>query len=80
LYGRILGLLWPHVLWTNSTTEARASLREEKPIPHIDLAELAEQAQTSSKNELVRLVKDHQERLVEDLYGLRYSRGHVNRR
>jgi len=68
------------VLWTSSTTEERVSLREDAPIPHIDLAELAEQAQTSSKNELVRLIEDHQERLVEELCGPRYSRGHPNRR
>jgi hypothetical protein len=67
------------VLWT-STTEARVSLREDTPIPHIDLAELAEQARTSSKNELVRLIEDHQERLVEELCGPRYGRGQPHRR
>jgi hypothetical protein len=64
------------VLWTNSTREARASLREDTKIPHIDLAELTEQARTLSRRDLVNLIKRSQEQLVEQLCGPRYSRGH----
>ena len=66
--------------WTSSTREARVSLIEYSQIQHIDLAELAEQARTSSKKELVRLIEEHQERLVEELCGPTYSRGHPYRR
>jgi len=71
------------VLWTNSTTEARVSLRGDTQIPHIDLAELAElaeQARTSSRRELVSLIERRQEEIVEELCGPRYSRGHRYRR
>jgi hypothetical protein len=68
------------VLWTNSTTEARVSLREETQIPHIDLAELAEQARASSRRELVTLIERRQETLVEELCGPSYSRGRPHRR
>jgi len=68
------------VLWTSSTTEERVSLREESPIPHIDLAELAEQARTRSKRDLITLIERRQKKLVEDLCGPRYSRGHSYRR
>jgi len=68
------------VLWTNSTTEARASLREDTKIPHIDLAELAEQARTRSRRDLVNLIERRQETLVEELCGPRYSRSHPHRR
>jgi len=68
------------VLWTNSTTEARVSLREDTPIPHIDLAELAEQARASSRTELINLIERRQEKLVEELCGSRYSRGRPYRR
>jgi len=67
------------VLWTN-TTEARVSLREDTQIPHIDLAELVEQARTHSRRELVNLIERRQETLVEELCGPRYSRGHRYRR
>jgi len=68
------------VLWTNSTREARVSLREDTQIPHIDLAELAEQARTSSRRELVNLIEQRQKNLVEGLCGPSYSRGHPYRR
>ena len=68
------------MLWTSSTTEARVSLREDTKIPHIDLAELAEQARTRSRRELVSLIERHQEQLVEELCGPRYGRGHPHRR
>ena len=67
------------MLWT-STTEARASLRENTKIPHIDLAELAEQARTRSRKDLVSLIERRQEKIVEELCGPRYSRGHPHRR
>ena len=68
------------MLWTNSTREARVSLREDTQIPHIDLAELAEQARTSSRRELVNLIEQRQKNLVEGLCGPSYSRGHPYRR
>ena len=45
------------MLWTNGTTEARVSLREDAKIPHIDLAELVEQARTRSRRELTTLIE-----------------------
>jgi len=42
------------VLWTSSAREARVSLKDDTTTPHIDLAELAEQARASSRRELVR--------------------------
>lgn len=68
------------MLWTNSTTEARVSLREDTKTPHIDLAELAEQARTRSRKDLVSLIERRQEKIVEELCGPRYSRDHSHRR
>ena len=68
------------MLWTNSTTEARVSLIEDTRIPHIDLAELAEQARTRSRRDLVTLIERRQEQIVEELCGPRYSRGRGYRR
>ena len=68
------------MLWTNSTREARVSLREDTKIPHIDLAELAEQAKTRSRRDLINLIERRQEQIVEDLCGPRYGRGHPHRR
>ena len=68
------------MLWTNSTREARVSLREDTKIPHIDLAELAEQARTHSRRELVNLIERRQEKIVEELCGPNYSRGRSYRR
>ena len=67
------------MLWTNNTTEARVSLREESSIPHIDLAELPEQARIRSRRDLITLIERRQKRFVEDLCGPRYSRGHSYR-
>jgi len=50
-----------------SIKEARVSLREVTPIPHIDLAELAQQARASSRRELANLIERRQETLVEEL-------------
>ena len=52
------------MLWTIGTREARVSLREDTPTPHIDLAELAEQAKIHSRRELVSLI----ERLMGEIY------------
>ena len=68
------------MLWTNSTREARVSLREDASVPHIDLAELAEQARTRSRRELVNLIERRQEQIVEELCGPSYSRDHSYRR
>ena len=68
------------MLWTNSTKEARVSLIENTQIPHIDLAELAEQARTRSRRELTTLIERRQETLVEELCGPNYSRYHRYRR
>jgi hypothetical protein len=68
------------VLWITDTREARVSLMEHTQTTHIDLAKLAEQARTRSKNEFVRLIEEHQKRLVGELCGPRYSRGHPHRR
>ena len=58
--GRILGLLWPHVLW-NNTREVRVSLRESlregTQLCYIDLAELVDRARGHSKKEFVRLIE-----------------------
>ena len=45
------------MLWTNGTREARVNLGEDAKIPHIDLAELAEQARTRSRRELTTLIE-----------------------
>jgi len=45
------------VLWTNGTREARVSLGEDAKIPHLDLAELAEQARTRSRREFTTLIE-----------------------
>ena len=68
------------MLWTNSTKEARVSLIENTQIPHIDLAELAEQARTRSRRELTTLIERRQETLVEELCGPNYSRDRMHRR
>jgi hypothetical protein len=68
------------VLWTNSTKEARVSLIENTQIPHIDLAELAEQARTHSRRELTTLIERRQETLIEELCGPNYSRDSMYRR
>jgi hypothetical protein len=68
------------VLWANSTTEARVSLKDDTPIPHIDLAELAEQARASSKRDLITLIERRQDQLVKELCGPKYGRGHPYRR
>lgn len=60
--------------------ETRVSLREESLIPHIDLAELAEQAKIRSRRDLVNLIERRQEQIVEELCGHRYSRGRSYRR
>lgn len=39
----------PHVLWTNSTTEARVSLREGTKFPHIYLAELTDKSEPAQE-------------------------------
>ena len=63
-----------------STREVRVSLKDDTPLPHIDLAELAEKARTRSRRELVSLIERRQETLVEELCGPKYSRGHPYRR
>ena len=68
------------MLWTSSTKEAIVSLKDDTPIPHIDLAELAEQARASSRRELANLIERHQKTLVEELCGPRYIRGPNYRR
>ena len=68
------------MLWANSTTEARVSLKDDTPIPHIDLAELAEQARASSRTELINLIERRQDQLVKELCGPKYSRRRPYRR
>jgi len=46
----------------------------------MDLAELAEQARTRSRKDLVSLIERHQDQIVVELCGPSYSRGHKYRR